>query len=346
VEDISGNVQESDLSLTFTTGDTVDLASSGVRSWSIPVNNTQNVPLNPLLQVTFNERIDKTTIDNDSLRLWNNTTGLNLAGSWTLSADGLTLEFTPDEALSASTRHYLYVGYSPYLTDLAGNLVALNNYRYFTTGTEEDSTAPTIHSTSIADGNATMPVNGQIVLVIDKPLSDACLYSENISMKTGGVDVDITVTLASDRKTLTIKGQENFAVSTQYDLSILTLCDYAGNELSGDVLSFTTVASATEDTTGPSLVSITPEHNSSDIAITSSIVIQYSEPVDLRSAPPIKAGSTVIVGSYSVVGDTITFTPTENLTNSTTYTVGLLYNVPDFTGRTVYGGNKTFTTVD
>jgi hypothetical protein len=346
VEDISGNAQDSDLSLSFTTGDTVDLASSGVRTWSIPVNNTQNVPLNPLLQVTFNERIDKTTIDNNSFRLWNNTTNLNIAGSWAISTDGLTLEFTPDDALSENTRHYLYVGYSPYLTDLAGNLIAQNNYRYFTTGTEEDAVAPAVHSTSIADGNTTMPVNGQVILVIDKPLSDACLYSENISLKTNGVDVDISVTLASDRKTLTIKGQENFAVSTQYDLSILTLCDYAGNELSGDVLSFTTVASATEDTTGPSLLSITPEHNSSSIAITSTVVIQYSEPVDLRSAPPIKAGSTVIAGSYSVVGDTITFTPTDNLTNATTYTVGLLYNVPDFTGRTVYGGNKTFTTVE
>ena len=274
------------------------------------------------------------------------TTNLNIAGSWAISTDGLTLEFTPDDALSENTRHYLYVGYSPYLTDLAGNLIAQNNYRYFTTGTEEDAVAPAVHSTSIADGNTTMPVNGQVILVIDKPLSDACLYSENISLKTNGVDVDISVTLASDRKTLTIKGQENFAVSTQYDLSILTLCDYAGNELSGDVLSFTTVASATEDTTGPSLLSITPEHNSSSIALTSTVVIQYSEPVDLRSAPPIKAGSTVIAGSYSVVGDTITFTPTDNLTNATTYTVGLLYNVPDFTGRTVYGGNKTFTTVE
>ena len=346
VEDISGNAQGSDLSLTFTTGDTVDLASSGVRTWSIPVNNTQNVPLNPLLQVTFNERVDKTTIDNNSFRLWNNTTNLDIAGSWALSVDGLTLGFTPDDALSESTRHYLYVGYSPYLTDLAGNLIAQNNYRYFTTGTEEDSAAPTVHSTSIADGNTTMPVNGHVVLVIDKPLSDACLYSENVILKTGGTNVDVNVTLASDRKTLTIKGQENFDISTQYDLSILTLCDYAGNELSGDVLSFTTVASATEDTTGPSLVSIVPAHSTTGIAITSTVVIQYSEPVDLRSAPPLKAGSIVIAGSYSVVGDTITFTPTENLANATTYTVGLLYNVPDFTGRTVYGGNKTFTTVE
>jgi len=346
VEDISGNAQASDLSLTFTTGDTVDLTKGGIRTWSIPVNNTQNVPLNPLLEVTFNERVDKTTIDNNSFRLWDNTTGLNIAGSWLLSVDGLTLEFVPDAALNESTRHYLYVGYSPYFTDLAGNFVAQNNYRYFTTGTEEDSTTPSIAATSIADGNTTMPVNGQVVMVMDNPISDACLYSENVVLKTGGTNVDINVTLASDRKTITIKGQENFAVSTQYDLSILTLCDYAGNEISGDVLSFTTLASSTEDTTGPSLVSITPAHNATDVAITSTVVIQYQEPVDLRSAPPIKAGATVIAGSYSVVGDTITFTPSENLTNGTSYTVELYYNVPDFTGRTVYGGTKTFTTVE
>lgn len=346
VEDISGNAQTSDLSITFTTGDTVDLAASGTRTWSIPVNNTQNVPLDPLLQVTFNERVDKTTIDNDSFRLWDNSTGLNIAGSWVLSADGLTLEFDPDATLSASTRHYLYVGYSPYFTDLAGNFVAQNNYRYFTTGTAEDTTVPSVALSSIADGNTTMPVNGQVIIVMDNPLSDACLYSENVILKTGGNNVDINLTLASDRKTLTITGQENFTTSTQYDLSILSLCDYAGNELTGDVLSFTTVASDAEDTVGPTLISIVPENSTTDVAVNSTIVIQYQEPVDMRSAPPVKAGSTVIDGSYSVIGDTITFTPTDDLTNATTYTVELYYNVPDFTGRTVYGGTRNFTTVE
>ncbi|MDP2560626.1 Ig-like domain-containing protein [Psychrobium sp. 1_MG-2023] len=346
VEDISGNAQETDLALTFVTGETVDLATSGIKTWSIPVNNTQNVPLNPLLEVTFNERVDRTTVDENSFRLWNNTTGLNIAGTWALSADGLRLGFSPAEALDENTRHYLYVGYSPYLTDMAGNLIAQNNYRYFTTGDTTDTTNPMINKTSIADGNTTMPVNGQIVLVMDQPLSDACLYSDNIVLKTGGANVDINIALASDRKTITITGKENFTVDTLYDLSVITLCDYAGNELTGDVLSFTTIASDIEDTSGPTLVSITPAHTASDVAITSTVVIEYQEPVDMRSAPAIKAGSVVVEGTYSVVGNTITFTPAEDLANGTTYTVELYRNVPDFTGRTVYGGTKTFTTVE
>ena len=342
--DISDNAQETPLSVSFTTGNTVDLATSGVKTWSIPVNNTQNVPLNPKLEVTFHERVDVTTVDSGSFYLWNNTTGENTPGSWTLSSDGLTLEFTPDELLDADTRYYLYVGYSPYLMDMAGNLIAQNNYRYFTTGTAAENTALTVNSTNIFDGNTDMPVNGQVVMVMERPISDSCLYTDNVKLHTSSTEVPINISLASNRQTLTITGQENFDVSTQYDLSVLTLCDYAGNEFSGSVLSFTTLADGSEDTSGPTLSSSSPINGDDNVDIGSNIVWVYNEPVDVRSAPPVLKGGEVVPGSYNVVGNTITFTPVMALEYETTYTIQLRYNVPDFTGRTSWGGDLSFTT--
>jgi len=232
------------------------------------------------------------------------------------------------------------------LTDYAGNLF-YNNYHYFTTGTETDSTPISVALTNIASGEQDMPVNGRAILMMDNPVSDACLYSENVVLQnSAGVEISSTVSLDSSRRNITVTPSVNFSISENYSVAVSSLCDYAGNEFSGTPLTFTTLSSDSNDTTGPSVVSISPFNGETGVAISSSIVIQYNESVDRRSTPLIKAGSTLIEGSYSVTGDTITFTPTDPLSNSTTYTVELYNYVQDFAGRTLNGGTTSFTTVD
>lgn len=345
VEDLSANALADDFVLNFTTASNVDLVRGSVSVWSIP-NNASDVPLNPLLQIRLNEKVDKTSIDEDSFYLWDTSTNAKVAASWSLAADGVTMTLTPDADLTASTQYYLYVGYSPYLTDYAGNLF-YNNYHYFTTGTETDSIPISVALTNIASGEQDMPVNGRAILMMDNPVSDACLYSENVVLQnSAGVEISSTVSLDSSRRNITVTPSVNFSISENYSVAVSSLCDYAGNEFSGTPLTFTTLSSDSNDTTGPSVVSISPFNGETGVAISSSIVIQYNESVDRRSTPLIKAGSTLIEGSYSVTGDTITFTPTDPLSNSTTYTVELYNYVQDFAGRTLNGGTTSFTTVD
>lgn len=346
VEDLSGNVMSGSFVLNFTAADTADLVRGTISTWSIPVNNTQDVPLNPLLRVTFSEKIDEATLDSDSVYLWNNTINEVVPSSWSLSADKQTLTLTPDEDLDADSQFYFYVGYTPYITDYAGNRI-YNNFRYFTTGDQLDTTAITISNTNIASGSMDMPVNGRAILVTDTPISDACLYTDNIVLQnSAGEAVDVGFSLDSSRQHITITPTNDLTTSSTYNVVVSSLCDYAGNEFSGTPLSFTTLSDATADTTGPTLVSISPFNGETGVSITSSIVMQYNESIDRRSAPVVKAGTTVIPGSYVVSGDTITFTPTDPLSSTTTYTVELFYNVPDFAGRTANGGSTTFTTVD
>lgn len=345
VSDISDNPLADDFVVNFTTGDDADFSVSGVNTWSIPVNNTQNVPLNPLISVSFNERLDSATIDTDSFYLQDTTNNIKIAGSRVLSGDGLVLTFTPDEPLNASARHYLYVGYSPYFTDLAGNLMAQNNYKYFDTGTEEDDDAVSVASVSIVNGTTAMPVNGRVVMTMSEPISDACLASDNVMFMSNNVAVPASVSLANDRKTLTVTGVSNFASSTSYTLHIDTLCDYAGNTLSNsDVVSFTTLADDTEDKTQPSFVSITPEHQATGVSVNTTITIVFSEIVETTVMPPISLGGNRVSGSYTVNGDTVVFTPDEPLAAQTTYIVELLYNAYDYAGNVRYLGNKSFTT--
>ncbi len=344
IKDMSGNLQVNDLSLSFTTGDNPDFTTGNDVRWSIPVNNTQNVPLNPLLEVCFDERVDSTTIDSNSFYLQNTTANTRVAGSWSLSSDGLCLTFAPDDLLAASNRHYLYVGYSPYFTDLAGNRIAQNHYRYFDTGTAADETAPVASLASIAADATDIPVNTRAVVTFDEPLSDSCVISSNLMLETAGEAVSSAVSMSNNRRTLVLTPSQNLAVSTVYDFGADTLCDYAGNQFSGNIVSFTTSASATADTVAPSLSSITPENNATGVALDSNVVIVLDESVDLRSMPPIKAGGAQVAGSYSVVGNTITFDPTEALPAETLFTVELYNNIPDFVGNTRNLSYRRFTT--
>lgn len=344
VKDLSDNELANDSVVNFTTGDSGDFSPSTIAAWNIPVNNTQNVPLNTLISVDFSEQIDRATIDENTFYLQNRTTNSKVAGAWSLTSNGLSLRFTPDALLDANTRYDWYVGYSPYLNDLSGNRIATNSYRYFVTGTEEDTAALNIDSVSVPNGTDAMPINGRIVLAMSKPLSGICPVSSNIRLSSGNVNVPANIVLASDRQTVTIKGVSDFLPNTSYTLNIDTLCDYTGNTVSGlDLLSFTTSQSDNRDNSGPTLTSIDPVDGSVDVAASSSIVMVFSETLDLTSRPVIKQGAMIIDGSYEIVDETITFTPNEAFTAQTTYTVELNRNFFDLAGNSRSISNNTFT---
>lgn len=344
LNDMSGNSLDTAVNLSFTTSNDVDLSTSAVATWSIPVNGTVDVPLNPFLQITFDEAIDITTIDGDTFYLQNNATGDIVPSSWTLSTDGKTLALNPEAVLAADTRHYLYVGYSPYLTDIADNRLGQSSNRWFTTSDSLDSASPTLLTTSIANDSDQMPVNGQVVLAFNEPLSDGCLVQEAISLSDSGGTVSADIELQTDRSLVIVTPSALLTPSTVYSVNMAQVCDYAGNTTSGTTVSFSTSELALEDTNGPTLVNITPANGATEVSVDSTIVIKYDEHVDLRSMPPVKAGTVEVAGQYEVTGDTITFTPDEPLEFATTYTISLLRNVPDFAGNTQYGGNLTFTT--
>ncbi|KMT65209.1 Ig-like domain-containing protein [Catenovulum maritimum] len=348
LEDISGHAMAEDLVINFTTSDTADFYTSGVAHWSIPNNNTQGVALNPLLQIHFAERVDKTTIDGNTFYLYDNTDRVTVPSSWDLTSDGLTLTLTPDALLTAEHTYYFYVGYSPYLTDLAGNHIAQNNYKYFVTGnvTEADETAPSVSRSNISTGEADMPVNGQVVLEMSEPLSGVCILANGVELTSSGVDVPSSISLNNPRNILTVKATSGFATETSYSLALTDVCDYAGNQLTDYTVSFTTYANTGNDTSGPALQTITPEHNSTGVDVTSNLVLVYDETLDLRAAPVLKNGSTTIAVSYTVDGNQITINPTDDLDAATQYTLELYYNVPDLVGNTRYGGTRTFTTAE
>lgn len=136
VQDLSGNVMTAQATSSFTTGTAVDLTLPAEQSVS-PTNGATGVLTTSAIQMHFNKRIDPLTATNTTTNVTftvaPTSTQQPIAGTIMVSADGLTLTFTPSSALATSTVYQISA--TSGITDLEGQaLTAFSST--FTTGTQ------------------------------------------------------------------------------------------------------------------------------------------------------------------------------------------------------------------
>lgn len=90
------------------------------------------------------------------------------------------------------------------------------------------------------------------------------------------------------------------------------------------------------DTTAPTVLSVTPAHNATDIAASSTVSINFSETIDCATVTTstftVTAGS-IVAGTPQCAGSTVTFTPAADLAFATVYTVIVSAGVRDSSGN-------------
>jgi uncharacterized lipoprotein YbaY len=343
VRDLSGNLLPNPVPIAFTTAPDSDTASGGISHWSFQSNAT--LPRNAVLEVRLSERIDPTTINTDpatgqaSFALYSTTQNRFMRGRGVLAADGQQLRFEPLEALQAGHDYTLYVTYNTYLFDLAGNRINGTSRRFYVSF-EEDGSAPEVAVSSIVDGTVGLPVNGSLLFRFSEPVGANCLAG--IALSDGVSPVAASLSLSADQRTLTVDPTVDLAANSAYTLSLSGVCDYAGNLLGATALNFTTGNGS--DTAGPNLVSITPGNNATGVPVTGSIVYTFDEALNQLSAPQVNGAGSDVAGTYTVSGNTITFTPSVALAGSTQYYSYLYTNVMDLAGNSRYIGYRYFTT--
>lgn len=91
------------------------------------------------------------------------------------------------------------------------------------------------------------------------------------------------------------------------------------------------------DTTPPTVTSSNPASGATGVGINSAISVTFSEAMDASTINAttftVKAGSTAVPGTVSYSGNTATFTPTDNLATSTSYTATVTTGVKDLAGN-------------
>ena len=132
VQDLSGNGLTVPSTTTFTTGTGADLTPATVTTES-PANGAGGVPTNAVIQVQFSKRVDPLTVNTADFLVFPQATFIPVAGTISVSADGLTATFTPSSPLNPSTGYFIEV--TGGVLDLEG-LTLQGIFTSFTTGTQ------------------------------------------------------------------------------------------------------------------------------------------------------------------------------------------------------------------
>lgn len=281
--------------------------------------------------------------------------GLTLTNRIAAATPLVTLNFVSDSTTALSVVvNKLNVNGTSYLAD--SNALTLSSGSAASGGGSlTDTVAPTVVSSDPASGGSVAANKEFLSLTFSEAIAKG---SGSIQIKTAaGVVVesfDITALgrLAIAGATLTIDPTLNLLPGTSYVLSVPagTIKDVSGNGLASAYnVSFTSLA-ASLDIIAPVITSRSPIADATSVATSSIIVIRFSEAVALSTGTiQLLTASGTVVQSFgatqagvTVLGDTLTITPSLPLTAATDYRLSISATaIKDLSGNAFAGLSNT-----
>ena len=316
--DIAGNLIATQTTH-FTTGTGAVTVQPAI-TLTNPYDTATAVPINSIISLQSNTPIDGTSVTSGSFQVLNQTTNQGVAGTYSLSTDGMTVFFVPSAPLP-SAQQFLVSFTNHGITDLAGN--ALQSYYYsgssyvgnfsFTTGTAASTTPPQVVGLSPSTGMTSVPVNTQVSVAFSEPVDAESLAG--VTLSSNGNTVSAAETLNSGNQLLTLTPAATLAPGTPYSLTIAGVTDLSGNVQSAPVTgTFTTGGSA--DVTTPTVVSATPATNATGVLTTAPLQVQFSKQMNgltfnNQSVLFTSGDGTSIAATYTLSqnGTSLTITP-------------------------------------
>lgn len=213
-----------------------------VVSANSPANGAIDVGTRSGFSVTFSEPMDSASISVSTIVLKDNL--LNAVAGVVTYADRIAT-FTPLMNLQGMTTFTATV--TTNVKDLAGNPISAEFTWNFTTGSSPDETAPTVTSTSPANGAACVPIESALSTTFSEPVIAASVNVQTFVLQDSANNSVVgSVALGFD-------GRANFhpnaplASAATYTGTITTgLTDLSGNRLAADYAwSFVTQAAGT-----------------------------------------------------------------------------------------------------
>lgn len=314
-----------------------------------PGEDNRGIAINSRLTATFSEAMVPAAINADNFRL---TDGINsIPGTVSFDASNHIAVFTPTGNLVPNTRYTATVITG--IKDLGGNPLTTDFAWCFVTGDTADSTAPSVTSSIPVNAATGVAINRKISATFSEEMKSSTLTPASFTL-TGPGATPISGTVTYLGGTAVFAPTQALAPNTAYTATITTgVMDLVGNaSLANVTWGFTTGANA--DATAPAVMSTSPASAAPGVAISSTIMVTFSEPMDpatittenFRVTGP---GTTPVVGTvaFDPINNTATFTrilhlttpvdfhptPVSYLDANTTYTVTLATRAKDMAGN-------------
>jgi len=225
--------------------------------------------------------------------------------------------------------------------DLAGNALVSDYTWSFTTGALPDIISPAVIATDPLKDAINVALNKKITATFSKAMDPATITPSSFSVANttlGGISVSGTVAYTGTTAVFSPAGI--FAPNTTYTVTVTTAAkDLAGNPLLANyVWSFST--GMLPAIVPPVVTSTDPADLATGVAFTKHISAVFSEAMDPMSISTATftlvnttLGGTKIAGTVSYSGTIAAFTPTANLSPSTTYTATITTGAKDLSGN-------------
>ena len=324
---LSGSKLKSDYVWSFTTGTTGDTTAPTVSSTD-PADTQTGVSITKKVVAIFSEPMTASTVNTGTFSI-SGPTG-NVTGSVTLLNNVAT--FSP--TLNLATNSVYTATITTGVRDLSNNAMAVNKVWSFTTGTNSDTTPPTVVSTIPAASATGVPINQTVTAAFSETMDFTSINANSFQLRSSNGTL-ILANISYANKIAVLNPTGLLAVNTVYTASISTAVkDSAGNAMKNPYTwSFTT--SATTDTTPPTVLSTNPADLATGVFLNSSVNATFSEPMLASSISTATFSVTGVSGtvSYDANSHIATFKPSANLAPNTTYNARIETGVKDAAGN-------------
>ena len=251
---------------------------------------------------------------------------------------------------------YSYFRY--YVTSTGGGQHQINELEYFG---NSDNANPLLSSSTPADNATLVAVDANIVLNFDEIVD---VESGNITIKKTSdnsvieaIDVTSGLVSGSGSSQITVNPSVTLEGSTDYYVFIDSTAfdDTSGNSYAG-ISSTTTFNFSTADIENPNLISSTPTDDATNVEISSNIILNFNENVDVETGNiTIKKTSdnstfeTIDISGEKVTGSgtsQITINPSSDFANDTEYYILIDATAFDDTSGNSYAGINSITSLN
>nr|NQU90416.1 Ig-like domain-containing protein [Bacteroidota bacterium] len=294
-----------------------------------PVSEATNIAISSKISAIFSVAMDSSTITNTNFVLKQGTTAVSGEVAYT----GITVTFTPAADLATNTIYTATI--TTGAKDESGIALAKDYTWNFTTGGVPDLTKPTVTLTDPLNNATGVSISKLIVVTFSESMDPTTLNSLTYLLKQGSTSVSGAVT--NSGTTATFTPASNLEYGTVYTGMITTGAkDLAGNALAiNHTFSFTTVN--TPDLALPMVNSTDPLNNATGVERNKVVVLTFSEAMDPSTINSttftLNQGTTAVSGTVAYSGTTATFTPSNVLAASTTYTATITTGAKDLAGN-------------
>lgn len=315
---------------------------------TFPANQADTVVINPVVAVTFKSTATTSEVLASTLILKEGT----IPVSGTVTTSGTTVSFTPSSDLKPNTT------YTATLTNSlkSGSSKDSGEHSWsFKTGKHRNNNSISVVSVTPIANATEVSVDARPTVAFNQEMTSTMVKLVTISFWQGTTSVSGTLTYSG--KTATFTPTNKLMGGTVYNGKVVFGSkshddgedDDDNKSASAFKWNFTTSGGGA-DVTPPTVLSSVPANNATAVAINSKATVTLSEAMSAATINAtnfsLKQGSTTIVGTVTLSGNTATFTPSASLAANMVYTLTVSTAVKDATGNALASNyTSSFTTV-